>query len=84
MAGKQDDKPKAPAKEPKEPIVFKFTPVNPGDHLRDVPQRDLTAADVANLSPLTLHAATAPGPSGKPMYTIVDAPKEADTKGGDA
>ena len=47
MATKPDDKPQAAAKAPKEPILFTFTPVKPGDHLRSVPQRDLTAEDVA-------------------------------------
>lgn len=64
------------------PIVLKFTPANPGDHLNGIPQRDLTEQDVANLAPLDLYNATVAGPSGKPMYTAVKAPK--DTKGGDA
>jgi hypothetical protein len=83
MATKPDDKPK-PAKATGEPIVYKFTPINPGDFLRNVPQRDLTAADLAALSPIELHDATAPGPTGKAMYTAVDAPKEAEKAGGDA
>jgi hypothetical protein len=81
MATKADDKPKATAKETKEPIVYKFTPINPGDHLRDVPQRDLTAADVLNIGPVQLRDATVPGPSGKAMYTAVT---PADEKEGDA
>lgn len=81
MATKPDDKPQAAAKAPKEPILFTFTPVNKGDHLRSVPQRDLTAEDVAALSPHELHDATAPGPTGKPMYTAVTSQKDT---GGDA
>jgi hypothetical protein len=59
-----------------DPVAFKFTPINPGDFISGVPQRDLTAEDVANLGPLELHAATAPGPTGKAMYTAVK--KEGD------
>ena len=64
------------------PIVFKFTPAKPGDFLQGIPKRDLTASDVARLSPLQLYNATVSGPSGKPMYTAVPAPKPE--KGGDA
>lgn len=62
-------------------VVYKFTPANEGDFLQGIPQRDLTEADVANLAPLQLFHATVAGPSGKPMYTAVPAPKPE--KGGD-
>lgn len=76
MPDKPETKPKAApdpktAKAPDAPVAFKFTPINPGDFLIGVPRRDLTAADVAALSPHQLHDATAPRPDGKAMYTAV-------------
>jgi hypothetical protein len=63
-------------------IVLKFTPANKGDHLRGVPQRDLTEADMQNIGPDQLRNMTVPGPSGKPMYTPPKAEKAAsDAKG---
>ena len=67
-----------------EPIVYRFTPANPGDFLVGVPQRDLTAADVAALDPVRLHDATAPNGSGQTMYTAVKPPKPAKPSGGEA
>ena len=63
-------------------IVLKFTPANKGDHLRAVPQRDLTEADMQNIGPDQLRNMTVPGPSGKAMYTPPKAEKAAsDAKG---
>lgn len=82
MPDKPETKPKA-APEPKAakaadaPVAFTFTPIKPGDFLIGVPRRDLTAADVAVLSPQQLHDATAPRPDGTAMYTAVPA-KEGD------
>lgn len=69
-------------------IVFTFTPASPDDFLQGVPRRDLTEADLLNLSPVQLYNATVAGPSGKPMYTEVKAaapaPASKTEKGGDA
>ena len=77
----KDDKPQAAAKAPKEPSLFTFISAKPGDHLRSVQQRDLTAEDVAALSPHELHDPTSPGPTGKLLYTAVKSQKDT---GGDA
>ena len=53
-------------------IVLKFTPATPGDHLRGIPARDLTAEEMANIEPFDLRNMTLPGPSGTPMYTYAD------------
>jgi hypothetical protein len=57
-------------------IILKFTPANPGDFLQGVPQRDLTAEDVARLEPHQLRNLSA-------IYSPpAKAPKEAaDAKG---
>jgi hypothetical protein len=62
-------------------IILKFTPANPGDFLQGVPQRDLTAEDVARLEPPQLRNLTAPGPSGKPIYSPPAKAHAADAKG---
>jgi hypothetical protein len=63
-------------------IILKFTPANPGDFLQGVPQRDLTAEDVARLEPPQLRNLTAIGPSGKPIYSPPKAEKPTpDVKG---
>lgn len=56
----------------KEPIAWRFTPVRPGEHMIDIPARDLTQADVDALTPAQRRDATGPGPSGKPMYQPVE------------
>jgi hypothetical protein len=61
-------------------IVLKYTPANEGDHLYAVPQRNLTAADMENISPDQLRNMTLPGPSGKPMYTPVEKQSKAASK----
>ena len=57
-------------------VVLKYTPANPGDHLRAVPQRDLTEADMQYIEPSQLRNMTVPGPSGKAMYTPVEEKEE--------
>ena len=61
-------------------IVLKYTPANKGDHLYAVPQRDLTEADMENISPNQRRNMVLPGPSGKPMYTPVEKKSKATAK----
>ena len=64
-------------------VVLKYTPAQPGDFLRAVPQRDLTEADMQYIEPSQLRNMTVPGPSGKAMYTPVKAAKAASDAKGD-
>jgi hypothetical protein len=71
------------AKAPKAVLKFHGGPNGDGRFIRGLPQRDLLAADLANLTPGQFRDATAPGPTGKPLYTVADKPAVAERFGGD-
>lgn len=53
-------------------VIYRFTPQFDGAFLRNVPQRDLTQADVDHLTPEQRRDAFSPSPAfGKPLYTAV-------------
>jgi hypothetical protein len=91
-ADKQTEKPEAPqtppaaataAAKPKVALKFHGGPDGDGRFIRGLPQRDLLAADLANLTPGQFRDATAPGPTGKPLYTVADTTAVAERFGGD-
>ena len=62
-------------------IVYRFTPHSPGAFLRNVPQRDLTQADVDRMTGDQRRDAFAPHPlHGKPLYTAVAKEAKAEQK----
>src|SRR4030095_7287957 len=64
----------------KEPeAIYQFTPQFEGAFLRNVPQRDLTQADVDAMTPEQRRDAFAPHPAyGTPLYTAVEGAKVED------
>lgn len=64
----------------KEPeTVYEFTPQVEGAYLRNVPKRDLTQADVDQMTPEQRRDAFAPHPEyGTPLYTAVSGAKVED------
>lgn len=63
---------------PPEPIAYRYTPATDGDTLSGIPAKDMTQAEWDRLDPQQQFNALHPGPSGKPMYTAVKAPKSKD------
>ena len=60
-------------------IIYRFTPHSPGAFLRNVPQRDLTQADVDRMTGAQRRDAFAPHPIyGKPLYTAVEKAAKAE------
>lgn len=61
------------------PIIYRFLPREPGEFLRDVPARDLTLADLANMTGAQMRDAFAPHPlHGTPLYVAVEGAAVAD------
>lgn len=55
------------------PIIYRFTPQFAGAFLRNVPQRDLTQADVDHMTPDLRRDAFSPHPGYRtPLYTAVE------------
>ena len=61
---------KTTAKAPK--AVLKYHGAKDGRYLAGVPRRDLMAEDVRSLSAEQRRTITAPGPTGKALYTVTD------------
>jgi len=58
---------------PEPVVIYTFTPQFEGAYLKDVPKRDLTAVDVANMTGAQMRDAFSPHPvHGTPLYTPVD------------
>lgn len=59
-----------------EPIVWRYTPRQPGDFLPGLPRRDLTARDLdrarARVAPAVLRDATVRAADGRALYTPID------------
>jgi hypothetical protein len=71
------------AAKPNAVLKFHGGPGGDGRFIRGLPQRDLLAADLANLTPGQFRDATAPGPTGTPLYTVADKAAVAERFGGD-